>query len=73
MLIYGQWVRLKVEIHEIYEIREIHLVCEIHLPKYRNPLHVYEIHCLKVEIHEIHVQSSNAINRNPLFTRATLC
>ena len=52
-------VRLKVEIHEI---RKIHLVCEIHLPKYRNPLHVYEIHCLKVEIQEIHVQSNNAIN-----------
>jgi len=53
-------VRLKIEIHEI---REIHLVCEIHLPKYRNPVHAHEIHCLKVEIH---VQSSNAKNRNPL-------
>ena len=56
-------VHLKIEIHEI---REIHLVCEIHLPEYRNPVHAYEIHCLKVEIHEIHVQSSNAKNRNPL-------
>jgi len=53
-------VSLKIEIHEI------HLVCEIHLPKYRNPVHAYEIHCLKVEIHEIHMQSSNAKNRNPL-------
>jgi len=39
-------VRLKVEIHEI------HLICEIHLHKYRNPRHAYEIHCLKIEIYE---------------------
>jgi len=39
-------------------------VCEIHLPKYRNPVHAYEIHSLKVEIH---VQSSNAKNQNPLY------
>jgi len=28
------WVRLKIKIHEI------HLICEIHIPKYRNPLHL---------------------------------
>jgi len=33
-------VCLKVDIHEI---SEFHLVCEIHLPKYRNPLHVYDV------------------------------
>ena len=30
-----RWVCLFIEIHEI------HLICEIHLPKYRNPLQVY--------------------------------
>ena len=51
-------VRLKIEIHKI------HLICEIHIPKYRNPLQLSEIHCLKVEIHEIHVQTGIAKNRN---------
>jgi len=35
-------VRLKIEIHEIHEI---HLMCEIHMPKYRNPIQVCDIHC----------------------------
>jgi len=52
-------VRLKIEVHEI------HLICEIHIPKYRNPLQLSEIHCLKVDIHEIHVQTGIAKNRNP--------
>jgi len=42
------------------EILEIHLICEIHIPKYRNPLQVSEIHCLKIEMHEIHFKTGNA-------------
>jgi len=40
-----------MEIHEIYEIQ---------LPKYRNPRKKYEIHCLKVEIHEIHIATTSS-------------
>jgi len=49
-------VCLKIEIHEIHEI---HLICEIHIPKYRNPLQLSKIHCLKVKIH---VQTDTAKN-----------
>ena len=35
----------------------------IHLPEYRNPVQLCEIHCLKVEIHEIHPKTSNS-NKN---------
>jgi len=42
------------------EIHEIHLICEIHILKYRSPLQVSEIHCLKIEMHEIHFKAVNA-------------
>ena len=48
--------RLKIEIHNI---------CEIKLPSYRNPLKKYEIHCLKIEIHEIQSDATSAKYRNP--------
>ena len=41
---------------------------EIHMPKYRNPPTMYEIHCLKIEIHkvhEIHSKATLAKYRNP--------
>ena len=52
-------VCLKIEIHKIYEI---------HMPKYRNPPTMYEIHCLKIKIHkvhEIHSKSTLTKYRNP--------
>ena len=46
-----QMVCLKIKIHEIHEIHKIY---EIHMPKYRNPPTMYEIHRLKIEIHKGH-------------------
>jgi len=45
---------------------------QIQLPKYRNPLTKYEIHCLKIEIHEVHEIHSNVMSakyRNPQTVR----
>jgi len=39
-----------------HEIHEIHKLYEIQLPQ--NPPTKYEIHCLKIEIHKIHKNSS---------------
>jgi len=44
-------VCLKIEIHELHEIHKIY---KIHMPKYRNPPTMYEIHCPKIEIHKFH-------------------
>jgi len=52
-------VRLKIE---IYEIHEIHLICEIHIPKCRNPVHFSEIHCLKVERIVLEVDRWSTVN-----------
>jgi len=45
---FARSVRLKIGIHEIHEINDIQQICEIYLPKYRNPVQLCEIHCLKV-------------------------
>jgi len=44
-------VHLEIGIHEIHEIQ---YMCEIYLPKCRNPVQLCEIHCLKVEIPHAH-------------------